>query len=445
MARVASRSEQYVTEFERFARTQGGSTPSWLGVLRQGAIESFGNTGFPTTRDEEWRFTSVAPITETTFARAQNGFDRAAAALSRHDIAYVGLDRVSAAELVFVNGRLAPSLSRTEGLTGSVLVRDLQSMLSSRPGALEPFLSRAIEYQDQAFAALNTAFLADGAVVWMPANAVLETPIHLVFISSPEASPTVSHPRVLIVAEENSQARVVETYAGPRGQVYFTNGVTDIFVGPAAMLDHYKIQQESAASFHVARIQARLRRGSQFTSHSLSFGGALVRNDVAAVMEDEGADCTLNGLYLADGHRLVDNHTTIDHARAHCTSHEIYKGILADRARAVFNGKIVVRADAQKTDAKQTNKALLLSDDALINSKPQLEIFANDVKCTHGAAVGQLDDDAIFYLRARGIALDEARAMLIHAFASDILNRVRIDPLRAQLEEELTEGLRLKA
>jgi Fe-S cluster assembly protein SufD len=440
MARVGT-SDRYLAEFEQFAQAQGSAPPSWLRALRTGAIERFGKTGFPTTRDEEWRFTGVGPIAETSFTRAQDGFARAAAARSRSEITHVDLTRQSAAELVFVNGRLAPSLSRVDPLAGGVQVRDLKSMLASDPAALEPFLSRSAEYQDQAFAALNTAFLDDGAVVWIPANAVLEEPLHLVFMSSPDGSPTVSYPRVLIVAEENAQARVVETYAGPHGQVYFTNGVSDVFMGPAAVLDHYKVQQESAASFHVARIQARLKRGSRFSSHSLSFGGAIVRNDVMAVMEDEGADCTLNGLYLADGHRLVDNHTTIDHARAHCTSHEIYKGILADRARAVFNGKIVVRPDAQKTDAKQTNKALLLSDDALINSKPQLEIFANDVKCTHGAAVGQLDDDAIFYLRARGIALDEARTMLIHAFASDILSRVRIDALRAQLEGELARRL----
>jgi Fe-S cluster assembly protein SufD len=247
---------------------------------------------------------------------------------------------------------------------------------------------------------------------------------------------TVSHPRCLIVTGDRSQVRIVETYVGNAGP-YFTNAVTEVFVGEGAILDHYKVQQESLAGFHVASMHVHAARSSTFSSHSFSLGGRFVRNDAVATLDGEGAEVTLNGLYLADGDRLVDNHTTIDHARAHCPSHEIYKGILGGKARAIFNGKIIVRPDAQKTDAKQTNRALLLSDDALINTKPQLEIFADDVKCTHGAAIGQLDEDAIFYLRARGLTFAEARDMLIHAFAGEILDRVRIEPLKAALEREL--------
>jgi Fe-S cluster assembly protein SufD len=246
-----------------------------------------------------------------------------------------------------------------------------------------------------------------------------------------------THPRVLIVAGDRSQARIVETYVGDAGQTYFTNAVTEVFAGEYAVLDHYKVQEESAEAFHVASIHVHASRSTTFASHSFSLGARLSRNDVLALLDGEGAECTLNGLYLADGDRLVDNHTTIDHAKPHCPSHEIYKGILGGRARAVFNGKIIVRPDAQKTDAKQTNRALLLTDNASINTKPQLEIFADDVKCTHGAAVGQLDEDAIFYLRARGLTYFEARDMLIHAFAGDILSRVQIEPLRQALEGEL--------
>jgi Fe-S cluster assembly protein SufD len=246
-----------------------------------------------------------------------------------------------------------------------------------------------------------------------------------------------SNTRALIVAGDRSQARVVETYVGPRGTTYFTNAVTEVFAGEHAVVDHYKVQQESVEAFHVASMHVNAARSSTFSSHSLSLGGKLVRNDVLALLDGEGAECTLNGLYLADGDRLVDNHTSIDHAKPHCPSHEIYKGIIGGRARAVFNGKIIVRQDAQKTDAKQTNRALLLSDDASINTKPQLEIFADDVKCTHGAAIGQLDEDAIFYLRARGLTYFEARDMLIHAFAGDILDRIKIAPLRVALETEL--------
>ena len=243
--------------------------------------------------------------------------------------------------------------------------------------------------------------------------------------------------RALIVAGERSQVRIVETYASLRPGVYFTNAVTEVFAGENAVIDHYKVQEEGLDAYHIATMQINAQRSANVSSHSFSLGGKFVRNDVNAVLDGEGAEVTLNGLYLADGERLIDNHTAIDHAKAHCPSHEVYKGILGGKARAIFNGKIVVRQDAQKTDAKQTNRALLLSDDASINTKPQLEIFADDVKCTHGAAIGQLDEDAIFYLRARGLTYFEARDMLIHAFAGEIIDRVQIESLKRALEAEL--------
>jgi Fe-S cluster assembly protein SufD len=254
-----------------------------------------------------------------------------------------------------------------------------------------------------------------------------------------EGSGSVSHPRLLIVAGEASQATVLERYVGQGAA--FTNAVAEVWLGPSAVVDHYKLQEEAPDAFHVASMFLHGARGGTFSSHSLTFGGAFVRNDVVATLDGEGIDCTLNGLYVGRGTQLIDNHTTIDHAKPHCDSHEIYKGILADQSRAVFNGKIIVRPDAQKTDAKQTNKALLLSDDANINSKPELEIFANDVKCTHGAAIGQLDDAAMFYLRSRGLGVSESRAMLVHAFAGDILNRLKIQPVREYLEGILTARL----
>jgi FeS assembly protein SufD len=259
-----------------------------------------------------------------------------------------------------------------------------------------------------------------------PARAIVEEPISVVFVSTSPGTAQVTYARVLVVAGDNSQARIVETYVGPPGHEYFTNAVTEVVVGPGAVIDHYKVERESRRGFHLAGMHVDVARAGVFSSHSTSFGGMLVRNEVVAVLGGEGADCTLNGLYLANGRRHVDNRTTIDHAKPHFGSHELYKGVLGGHARAVFNGRIVVRPDAQKTDAKQTNKALLLSDEAQINTKPQLEICANDVKCTHGAAVGQLDEDAVFYLRARGLDRQQARDMLIHAFASDVLDRIRI-------------------
>ncbi|HVB37990.1 MAG TPA: Fe-S cluster assembly protein SufD, partial [Vicinamibacterales bacterium] len=294
------------------------------------------------------------------------------------------------------------------------------------------------------FPALNTAFFADGAFVLLPPHTILDAPIHLLFITVADRARTeavMTHPRVLLVAGEDSQARIIESYAGTPGATYFTNALTEVSLGEHAVVEHCRVQRESDAAFHVGLMHVNGRRSSTFTSHAFALGGALVRNEIAAVMGGEGMECTLNGLYLATGRQLVDNHTTIDHATPHCSSHEIYKGVLAGRARGVFNGKIIVRPDAQKTDAKQTNRALLLSDDAVIDTKPQLEIFANDVKCTHGAAIGQLDDDAVFYLRSRAIGEQDARTMLIHAFAGEVLDRVHIEPVRAQLRDELTARL----
>jgi Fe-S cluster assembly protein SufD len=294
-----------------------------------------------------------------------------------------------------------------------------------------------------AFVALNTAFLTDGACVEIPARTVVQGVVHLMFLSAPAGGtrPAMAHPRVLIVAGDGSQASVVESYAGPGGGRYFTNTVTEVALGEHAVVDHYKLQFESEAAYHVGAVHLRAHRSATFASHSIALGGALVRNDIVAVLDGEGAECTLNGLYLADAQRLVDNHTTIDHAQPHCGSREVYKGVLADRARGVFNGKIIVRPDAQKTDARQTNRALLLSEDAQINTKPQLEIFANDVKCTHGAAVGQLDDEAVFYLRSRGLDAGEARRMLIRAFVGDVVNRIPSDRLRSHVEQRVERVL----
>ena len=416
------------------ARPQGG--PRWLQDLRDRAAARFTALGFPTVRDEEWRFTNISPIANADFVPA-NG----AGAMTITEDAVSGFLYGDAPyRVVVVNGRFAPELSHLKGLTAGVRVGSLAAAATEHADVVQRYLGGLAEFGTKAFSALNTALALDGAYVHISDGVVLDRPLQLLFVATgPESStPTMSNVRALIVAGDRSQARIVETYTGPRGGAkYFTNAVTEIFVGEGAVVDHYKVQQESVEAFHVASMHVHAGRNANFSSHSFSLGGQIVRNDVAAVLDGEGAECTLNGLYLADGDRLVDNHTAIDHAKPHCPSHEIYKGILGGKARAVFNGKIVVRQDAQKTDAKQTNRALLLSDNASINTKPQLEIFADDVKCTHGAAIGQLDEDAIFYLRARGLTYFEARDMLIHAFAGDILDRVKIEPLRLALEGEL--------
>jgi Fe-S cluster assembly protein SufD len=429
--------DSYLAEAERISADRR-TDPAWVARIRREGVERFHALGFPTTRDEEWRFTSVAPIAEGHFVLAEKG----AASLTRGDLTPFEWRGDLAAMLVFVNGRYAESVSDVGRLPAGVRVESLAQSLTRPTKELEAHLNRLAVSDRHAFAALNAAFLGNGAFVHVPASTIIEAPVHLLFLSVDDAQPTMAHPRVLIVMGTNSQATIVETYGGTaRAERYFTNAVTEVVAGENAVLNHYKVQRENPSSFHIGAMYLRAAKNANVACHSISLGGALVRNDVTAVLDGEGAGCTLNGLYLSDGTRLVDNHTTIDHAQPHCGSREIYKGILADRARAVFNGKIVVRPDAQKTDAKQTNKALLLSEDAQIHTKPQLEIFANDVKCTHGAAIGQMDDEAIFYLRARGLSEQEARHMLIRAFAGDVLNQMPLEPLRSRIDEELVRRL----
>jgi Fe-S cluster assembly protein SufD len=431
--------DAYLAEWERARPRWQHNGHNGLARLREEALQRFMSRGLPTTREEEWRFTSVAPIAERTFALARPS----AAEVSADDIAPLRLPIAPAVELVFVNGRHVPALSRVGALPTGSRVENLADALATASDQIEPHLARTPPVEQQPFVALNTAFLDDGAWIQVAAGAILQEPIHLLFLSTGgiDDRPLMSHPRILAILGENSQASVIETFAGTNGAQYFTNALTDIVVGDNAVLDHYKLQYDSPEAFHVGAIHVRTERSATYRSHSISLGGALVRNDVTAVMNGEGAECTLNGLYAVDAQRLVDNHTTIDHARPHCGSREVYKGILADHARGVFNGKIIVRPDAQKTDAKQTNRALLLSEDAQINTKPQLEIFANDVKCTHGAAVGQLDEEALFYLRSRGLGDASARRMLIHAFAADVLNRLPLESVRMRVEERLQQQL----
>ena len=429
--------DSYLAEAERISADHRRTDPGWLARARREAAARFETLGFPTTRDEEWRFTSVAPIAEGRFVVPRDGM----LSVTRADLAPFEWPGDRAAALVFVNGRYADALSEAGRLPAGVRVESLARELAKPSGPLEAHFARVAAGERQPFTALNTAFVTDGAVVYVPDSTVVEAPIHLLFLSVGEPDATMAHPRVLVVMGAHSQATIVETYGAARAGQYLTNAVTELVAGENATLDHYKVQRESAASFHVGAMYVRAARDASLACHSISLGGSLVRNDVNVVLDGEGAGCTLNGLYLSDGKRLVDNHTTIDHARPHCASREVYKGILAGHGRAVFNGKIIVRPDAQKTDAKQTNKALLLSEDAQIHTKPQLEIFANDVRCTHGAAVGQMDDEAIFYLRARGLGEPEARHILIRAFAGDVLNLMPLEPLRVRIDEELVRRL----
>jgi len=434
MIEVMQKEETYLSQFARLEERLTGNRQPWFHRTRKAAIAHFAELGFPTTRHEEWKFANVAPLTKIPFQSVAGSELDVVTAESLKRFAFGGLD---CTQLVFVNGRFAEELSTIRPLHNGMKVGSLAAALDSDRERVEPYLARHAGYKDQAFVALNTAFVEDGAFVFVPPGKIVEHPLHLLFVSTSPGEPTVSHPRNLIVVGDNSQITIVESYVGLDDSLYFTNAVTEIIAGQNAVIDHCKLQQESEKAFHIATLAVHQDRASNFTSHSISLGGAFVRNDVNAKLDAEGVECTLNGLYVAGGDQLVDNHTLIDHAKPHCNSHEVYKGVLDGKSKGVFNGKIIVRPDAQKTDAKQTNKNLLLSDKAVIDTKPQLQIYADDVKCTHGATIGQLDNDAIFYLRSRGIGPEDARNMLTYAFANDILSRIKIDAVRTHLDAAL--------
>jgi Fe-S cluster assembly protein SufD len=427
----------YLANFAQLEKDIANDGQSWTLPMRKTAILRFAELGFPTTRLEEWKYTNVAPLARIPFQPTQHGSQ----ALASEALAAATIPELVATQLVFVNGHYVPELSSRRRLPQGVEVGDLATILAKHPGWLEAHLARYAGYEDQAFVALNTAFMRDGAVVYILPGRALEEPIHLLFIAMPDGETIVSHPRNLIIMGDDSQAAVIETYMAPENGVYFTNAVTEMVLGQNAIASHCKLEWESPEAFHIATLQVHQDRSSNFVSHSIAVGGALVRNDLNVVLTGEGGESTLNGLFMGTSQQHIDNHTRIDHVRPYCTSRELYKGILDGKARGVFNGKIVVHKDAQKTDAIQTNKNLLLSEDASVDTKPQLEIFNNDVKCSHGSTIGRLDEDSIFYLRSRGLGKEAARSLLTYAFASEIVNRIKPDPIRAKLNDALLTWL----
>jgi Fe-S cluster assembly protein SufD len=436
MSPVAEERDVFRASFDVFTGALPGSDPAWLRSLRTSAMARFVERGFPTATDEAWRHTSLAPIARTVFRSAVICPPRGAA---ERTLAGLRLPGDLAAEAVFVNGRYASDLSTR---TGDLVVLSLREALERQPELLEAHLGRVRSGAAGSFADLNTAFVGDAACVFVPAGRHVEGTIHLVYLSTnPEGTPTVSHPRTLVVAGAGSQARLAQSYGGPDGEVYWTNAVTEIVLEDGAILDHVNLQQEGLAAFHVATLAARLGRDARFSTHAITLGAALSRDDVEATFAAEGGECVLNGLFMAAGTQHLDTHTRVDHARPHTTSRELYKGILGGKARGVFDGRVIVRKDAQKTDAQQTNKNLLLSKDALVHSTPALEILADDVKCKHGSTTGQLDATSLFYLRSRGIGEAEARSLLTYAFASDVVQKVPVTAIRSRLEQRLQAHL----
>ena len=428
--------QTYVAEFASSEKELGG--PEWLRPVRKKAIGRFEALGFPTQRHEEWKYTNLAALARIPFKPAILGRPDGVVAENLEPFKF-GVLKTS--QLVFVNGRYAPRLSYLRSLPEGVRVAPLADILRSEPESLEKHLTRYARFEEDSFVALNTALFQDGAYVEVPKSTVMGEPIHLLFVSTSRDLPIVAHPRNLIVMGAGSQATVIETYAGWAPDVTFTNAVTEVAPGPAAVLDHYKIQREAETAFHIATMTVHQDRDSSVSAHSISFGGSLVRNHVHTLFRAAGGSLILNGLYMTSGTQQADNYTRIDHVAPACTSIELYRGILGGKSRGVFNGNIYVRKDAQKTVARQTNKNLLLSKESFVDSTPGLEILADDVKCNHSSTIGQLDESAVFYLRSRGIDEEAARNILTYAFAADVINQVKVAPVRIKLDQLVVSRL----
>ena len=409
----------------------------WLQQIREAALDEFKATGLPTTRDEDWKYTDVRPLQKHAFKLPA----QSCIGLVEEDLGEAMMSDLEAHRLVFVNGRYTAQLSRPGQLPAGFKIGSIAQAIAAAPAELESFLARYADSSANGFAALNTAFMSDGAYIQLAKDTVVQNPLQLIYISTMQGEPTVYHLRNLVVAGEGSQATIIEHHISLGDTLYLNNVITEIMLADNAAVEHYKLQQESLQGYHIATLQVQQERDSRFVSHAVSVGGALARVDINSVLNAEGADCQLNGLYIATGRQHVDFHTRIDHRKPHGSSHELYKGVIGGRGRAVFNGKVYVHPGAQKTDATQSNENLLLSRDAEVDTKPQLEIYADDVKCSHGATVGQLDDQMMFYLRSRGIEENMARGMLTYGFAHDIVERMDIEPIRARIENLLTSKL----
>jgi len=423
-----------VADLSAFAQQRAGTPgPDWLRALRQRAAAQFGEHGLPTTKHEEWRFTNIRPITQTPFVPAEE----APASVSCGDVARYQFEEFDASLLVFVNGQYEDKLS--DPPTG-VTVCPLSEAIASHEDILRPQLERIAGKDNDGFARLNTAAMEDGVFIHVKKGQAVQHPIRLLHIASP-GKPFMSHPRNVIVAEQGADVTVIERYVTLGEGAYFTNAVTQIEAGDNAHVAHYLLEQESNQAFNVNTLHIHQGRDTRVESHSVLLGGALVRNNIWPVLDGENGDCLINGLYIGHGSQHLDNFMHVEHAKPNCESRQFYKGILDDKSHGVFRGRIVVHQEAQQTDAKQTNANLLLSDSAEIDTKPQLEIYADDVKCTHGATIGQINEDAIFYLRSRGIHKDDARAMMVFAFAGESLDRMSVAPIREALTRELVRQL----
>ena len=428
--------QSYLQVFDQSQKRASAHGQDWLRGVREDAFARFCQLGFPTVHEEDWRFTNVASIAKTAFQLPQSAVE----GVTEHQLSPYRLAGL-AGQLVFVNGRYAPELSRLPlGYKGLKVISLAEAILKERE-KVEPHFARYADYHQEAFTALNTAFFEDGVFVFLPRGIVLQEPIHFLYLNVGSETPQMTHPRNLIVAEEDSQATIVEDYVSLRPGVSLSSVVTEIVAGEHTVLHHYRIEREDTHAFHVSTLRIQQGRSASVNSHSVLLGGALVRNNVHPMLAGEGGECLINGLFIGNGRQHMDNYMKVEHASPHCESRQFYNGILDGESRGVFHGRIIVHKDAQKTDAKQTNRNLLLSDGAQMDTKPQLEIHADDVKCTHGATIGQINTEAIFYLRSRGLDEASAKGLLLFAFASECLERMKPGLIRRYVEKIIAQAL----
>ena len=431
MLRLVNEKENYLAAFKLLAEKSAGQAPAWLSHLREEAATRFETLDFPTTRHEEWKYTNIAPILKVPFRPAAQDTQ----SVTTESIKSFTFQESQQSQLVFINGVYSSQLSNLSAIPSGITACNLAAAPEAHTNVIREHLAAHADYRGEVFTALNTASIGDGAFIYVPQGKIVETPIHLLFISTAPEAGIISHPRTLIVAGQDAMAMVIESYVSLADDVCFTNAVTEVVAGANATIDHYRLQEESERGFHIGTTEVHQERGSNYSSCAISLGGEIARHNLNVALNGENISSTINGLYVVTDHQHVDNHTTIDHRQPYSTSHQLYKGILDGKSRAVFSGKIFVREGALLTDARQLNKNLLLSHEATVDTKPQLEIFADDVKCAHGATVGQLEDEELFYLASRGLTAERARALLTYGFAEDVISKIRLESARKQLDE----------
>lgn len=435
MSIVLNKVDSYVKALPEFKKNYFNESPKWIGDIKEQAIQNFSRLGFPTLKDEDWRFTNLAPISRNTFHIPEDG----TSAIGKDTVDQYLVPGLDCHRLVFVNGKFVPGLSEIVSDEEGIIIKSLKDALNSESDLVQKHLAQYADFENESFTSLNTAFFEDGVFIYVSKSQVVDKPVYILNISTSKEEQTLISPRNLFVLEDNAEVKIVEQYASTGDNVYFSNVVTEFVLGENANAEHYLLELESTKAFNISTLRIQQARSSNIRSHSILMGGSIVRNNVHPVLNGEGCNSDIFGLYLSNDRQHMDNFMKVEHAKPHSDSRQFYNGILDDRSRGVFHGRIIVHEGAMQTDAKQTNRNLLLTDTAQIDTKPQLEIYNHDVKCTHGATIGQMDDEAIFYLKSRGVPEKEARSIMLQAFTNETIDKMSLQPVKDKVESLVLE------